>query len=104
MSRGKAAKLLLRSLPPDFFSLTQEELAFTLAKEFGSQPRFRAKQLHDAVFKKGNVNADSISTLPADLRKALSDPSQFTWGRMAAAEILSSRDGTRKWAWRLGRS
>ena len=94
--------MLLRSLPPDFYSLTREELARVLSRtEFGSQPTFRSKQLHQAVYREGKTSPCQIATLPKTLREALGDTSRFTWGRMNEARLLTSRDGTRKWGWKL---
>src|SRR3954464_14417201 len=52
------------------FGLSNEQL--TEAMHSLGQPAYRGKQLSEALYRQWNTTFDDISTLPKDLRKALS--------------------------------
>ncbi len=65
-----------------------------LQKILGGEPKFRIKQIHKAWFDLKIKSYAEITTLPADLRKKLSN---FPWLSVAPKTILKSKiDGTEK--------
>jgi len=63
------------------------------------QPKYRAKQLQDALFK-GARSMDDISTIPKGWRQSLADRGVLT-GRSIKHHEVSAADGTRKFLLRL---
>ena len=63
------------------------------------EPRYRAKQVHDWVYTKGQTEFALMTTLPKQLRERLER--EATVGSMSVALEQCSRDGTRKRLWKL---
>mmetsp|Transcript_9848 Transcript_9848/g.28932 ORF Transcript_9848/g.28932 Transcript_9848/m.28932 type:complete len:441 (-) Transcript_9848:43-1365(-) len=78
--------------------LNEEELA-GLIKELG-QPKFRAKQIREWVYEKGEVDYGNMSNLPAKLQVALAERLPSASGLEVAVQ-QESKDGTIKRALRL---
>lgn len=83
-------KPLLRSLVPD--DLTGLAAAAGL-------PSYRADQLADWLFKQGALTWEAMTNLPAAMRTDLAD--RFDLNGLEVAERQVSRDGTRKFLFRL---
>jgi len=66
-------------------------------RELG-QPRFRASQVHEWLWKHLATSIDEMTNLPKDLRAALQEHSSVGWLEIDQEQI--SRDGTAKWAFR----
>jgi 23S rRNA (adenine2503-C2)-methyltransferase len=65
------------------------------------EPEFRAKQVWDGVYKQLHNNAESLTTLPSQLRKKLSADFEFT--SLTPVAQLQSKDGkTSKTLFELG--
>ena len=78
-------------------SLTRDELSARMA-EIG-QPKFRAAQVQDWIFRKrANAFAD-MTDLPANLRGVLAE--RFTLGTIETVRRLGSHDTTQKFLFRL---
>ena len=75
-----------------------EELKGVLAG--WKEPAFRAKQIFDWLYKKGAVGFDAMSNLPQGLRARLKET--FTLDSLAVETMQTSKDGTRKFLFRLG--
>lgn len=80
-----------------FLSLNKTELQ-ELIKSLG-QPKFRAKQIWQWVYKHGAISFDSMDNLPKDLRFQLNE--RFSLARPLPSSDLISEDGTRKWLLRF---
>jgi len=63
------------------------------------EPKFRAKQILDWIFKKRVSNFESMSNLSPELREALTD--QFTLAPLTHVRLNGSTDTTRKFLFRL---
>ena len=75
-------------------SLIFEEL------ETAAQPRFRARQIADWIYRKRARSFGEMTDLPRPLRAQLA--AQFAFGNMETVRVLGSRDTTRKFLFRLG--
>ena len=82
----------------DFFSLPREELGRLLAEQFDLQ-EYRATQLFDWVYRKGLTDFSDMSNLKKELRSTLS--SQFNFSFLPIADRQISKDGTRKYLFKL---
>ncbi len=60
-----------------------------------SQPRFRARQIYDAVYRRRIIDLSAISTLPRPLREKLA--SELPIGLPAIEKRFDSTDGTRRY-------
>ena len=65
----------------------------------GSQPRFRARQIYDAVYRQRVAGLDSITNLPKPLRERLQ--SQTALGLPMVERVYDSSDGTRRYLLKL---
>jgi 23S rRNA (adenine2503-C2)-methyltransferase len=83
--------------PTDLLALPPAGLG-ALAASLGHK-RFRGKQIHDWLFKKGAQDVDEMRNLPKDLRARLRDAS--TIGTLTLATEQVSADGTTKRLYRL---
>lgn len=72
--------------------LTSSDLT-ALIQKLG-QPAFRAKQLHEWIWKKGATDFDQMSNLPAALRAMLAE--KYTLGALNVDTTQRSTDGTIK--------
>jgi 23S rRNA (adenine2503-C2)-methyltransferase len=81
----------------DLVGLTREEIAAELAA-IGEAP-FRAKQIWHWMYHQGAVEFSRMSSIARPLQEKLAE--RFVIGRPAAAEALTSADGTRKWLFRF---
>jgi 23S rRNA (adenine2503-C2)-methyltransferase len=70
----------------------------TALKEMG-EPAFRAKQVHDWVFKRRVTSFDQMTNLPAGLRQKLA--TLYSLRSMAQATVSGSTDTTRKYLLKL---
>lgn len=64
------------------------------------EPRYRADQLHDWIYKRGARSFDAMSNLPKRLRARLVEDG-YTVGRVTLGRVAESIDGTRKLGIRL---
>ena len=79
--------------------LSPDELS-ALMKDWG-EPRFRARQIYEGLYKHGFDSFDSFTTLSKALRKKLAE--NFVIRRLRQVDSISSeKDGTRKFLWALG--
>jgi len=65
----------------------------------GSQPRFRARQIYDAVYRQRVAGLDRITNLPKPLREQLQ--SEIAWGLPTIDRVYDSTDGTRRYLLKL---
>jgi len=65
----------------------------------GSQPRFRARQIYDAVYRQRVAGLDSITNLPKPLRERLQ--SEVALGLPEIERVYDSTDGTRRYLLKL---
>jgi 23S rRNA (adenine2503-C2)-methyltransferase len=65
----------------------------------GSQPRFRARQIYDAVYRQRVAGLDSITNLPKPLREQLHAATAL--GLPAVERVYDSSDGTRRYLLKL---
>jgi 23S rRNA (adenine2503-C2)-methyltransferase len=79
---------------PLVFDFTREELEATLG-----EPRFRATQLFDALYRQGITDPDSITNLPRSLRASL--PTRFDLNLPRVSATFTAEDGTRRHLVRL---
>jgi 23S rRNA (adenine2503-C2)-methyltransferase len=63
------------------------------------QPAYRARQVYDAVYRRGASDLIQITTLPGDLRSGLASRHEF--GLPAVDRVYQSADGTRRYLLRL---
>jgi 23S rRNA (adenine2503-C2)-methyltransferase len=64
-----------------------------------NEPRFRARQLYQALYNNKVGSIDAITTLPENLRERLSN--RYAVGRPEVDNYFDSRDGTRRYLLRL---
>ncbi|MGF7185704.1 23S rRNA (adenine2503-C2)-methyltransferase [Desulfitispora alkaliphila] len=76
---------------------TVSELSRKL-KSIGSQP-FRAKQIYNWVYKHGSESFEDMLNLPKEMRKKLAN--HFIVNSMKIEKVQSSKDGTKKYLFRL---
>lgn len=62
------------------------------------QPKFRAAQVHEWLWKHLATSIEQMTNLPKDLRAALEENSSV--GDLVVEQELVSEDGTAKWAFR----
>ena len=79
------------------YAFTEEELSAHLISL--GQPKFRARQICDWVYKRGVRSFDEMSNLPKALRATLS--AQLCFGNLELAISQVSQDGTEKRLYRL---
>ncbi len=84
----------------DITGLTLDELKQVLAK--WGESSYHARQIFSWIYKKGIIDFEQMSDLSGDLRKRLKE--NFSICDLELAEILESRDGTKKIIFRLSRS
>jgi 23S rRNA (adenine2503-C2)-methyltransferase len=86
---------------PEILSLDPDQLKQTLAKWFGErgEPRYRADQVFDWIYRRRAASWDAMTTLPKALRADLE--SAFRFPSITLEEERVSADGTRKVLWRL---
>src|SRR5580693_6660295 len=63
------------------------------------QPRFRARQVYDAVYRQRVTGLDSITNLPKPLREKLQG--EVALGLPAVERVYDSSDGTRRYLLKL---
>ncbi|MCB9541632.1 MAG: 23S rRNA (adenine(2503)-C(2))-methyltransferase RlmN [bacterium] len=78
--------------------MDREQIAAVVA-DLG-EPRYRAAQLHDWVFKRGARSFDEMTNLPKAMRQKLVDGG-YAVGRVTLGRVAESVDGTRKLGIRL---
>jgi len=88
----------LPSVPRALFGQSEADLT-TLMLDLG-QPRFRATQLTDALYRTRVTSLDQISTLPANLRHTL-EAANYTVGLPDISQTARSVDGTERYLIRL---
>jgi 23S rRNA (adenine2503-C2)-methyltransferase len=84
--------------PGPLFGLSLSELT-ALMKGF-SQPPYRAKQLHEALYRQRVASLDEITTLPVDLRDRLKAEG-YTVGLPEIVQTARSVDGTERYLIRM---
>jgi 23S rRNA (adenine2503-C2)-methyltransferase len=84
--------------PGPLFGLPLPDLS-ALMKEL-NQPAYRAKQLHEALYRQRVASLDEISTLPADLRDRLKSEG-YTIGLPEIVQTARSMDGTERYLIRM---
>lgn len=82
---------------PSIYSLTLEEWIDWLKEK--NQPKFRAGQIYDWLYKKRVNSIDEMSNLPKDLRALLNEAFQFTTLKTLVHQV--SKDGTQKFLFEL---
>ena len=82
----------MRHPPHHIFQFTPEPLAEWLVER--GQPKYRAKQVLDWVYSKGEVDPGRMSNLPAGLREVLAAEMTFLSGPTVAHQVAT--DGTQK--------
>ncbi|MFN2419885.1 MAG: 23S rRNA (adenine(2503)-C(2))-methyltransferase RlmN [Gemmatimonadota bacterium] len=85
----------------EILSLDPDQLEGTLAKWFGEhgEPRYRADQVFDWIYRRRAASWDAMTTLPKAQRAALE--SAFRFPSLTLEEERASADGTRKVLWRM---
>jgi 23S rRNA (adenine2503-C2)-methyltransferase len=78
-------------------SLLLDELSQQLIEL--SEPRYRAKQIADWLYRKGATSFNAMTNLPQDLRTRLAQ--EFSLDRLETVRVLGSKDTTRKFLFRL---
>ncbi len=78
---------------PSMFGFSREELLKTITAR--QQPSYRAKQLFQNLYARGEKNFDSMTSLPIALRNQLSQ--EFSLLRPSIVDRQESNDGTKKW-------
>jgi 23S rRNA (adenine2503-C2)-methyltransferase len=85
---------------PEFLqTIVGMELGEIQAALGSSQPRFRARQIYDAIYRRRIMDLSAISTLPQPLREKLS--ADLPLGLPEVEKRFDSRDGTRRYLLRL---
>jgi 23S rRNA (adenine2503-C2)-methyltransferase len=82
---------------PPIQSLLRDELAAYLAAH--DEPRYRADQIVDWIYKKRAKSFDTMSDLPQPLRERLAH--EFAFRELETVRVLGSKDTTRKFLFRL---
>lgn len=85
-----------RSLP-SIYSFTLDEWVIWLKEN--NQPKFRAAQIYDWLYKKRASSVEEMLNLPKDLRIALQESFQFTTLKTLIHQV--SKDGTQKFLFEL---
>jgi 23S rRNA (adenine2503-C2)-methyltransferase len=86
---------------PNLIGLDLAEMEMMLGQLSGdSQPRFRARQIYDAVYRQRIAGLESITNLPKPLRERLQD--EVALGLPAVERVYDSTDGTRRYLLKLG--
>jgi 23S rRNA (adenine2503-C2)-methyltransferase len=83
----------LSEIRKDLVGLSRDELAAEMAA-MGAEP-FRARQLWHWIYNRGVTDIAAMTTLSKTFRAELAE--RHVVGRPAAAQTLTSVDGTRKW-------
>ena len=86
-----------KTILPNIRALSEEQLREHFAA--WQQPAFRARQVHDWLWKKQCVSFQEMTNLPADLRNRLE--THFSIPAVAIGDKQHSTDGTIKYAFRL---
>jgi len=81
----------------NFYNFSEQELAALLTS--WKQPKFRTDQIRKAVYEHGITDFQSISDIPNDLRRRLSEI--FAIGTLKLISEQVSKDGTKKRAYEL---
>lgn len=81
----------------DIRRYTPEELK-NIVTAFG-ESKFRAKQIHEWIWKKGILSFDEMTNLSKNLRENLKN--SYTFHTMKVSHIQNSTDGTIKTGWKL---
>ena len=88
----------LTAAPRPLFGLSEADLAALVAAI--GQPRYRATQLAEALYRTRVTSLDEISTLPGGLRAALTEAG-YTVGLPEISQTARSIDGTERYLIRL---
>jgi len=83
-------------MKPALIGLEESDLQQLLGPE---QPRYRARQLYQALYRQRAATLNEITTLPATLREKLA--TETTLGRLELEQRYDSGDGTRRYLLRL---
>ncbi|MBM4291741.1 MAG: 23S rRNA (adenine(2503)-C(2))-methyltransferase RlmN [Deltaproteobacteria bacterium] len=81
----------------NIYALTEEQLQAGL--EALGQPKFRARQVCDWVYRRGVTSFDEMTNLPKDLRADLAG--RYRFGHLSLVTSQRSQDGTEKRLYRL---
>jgi 23S rRNA (adenine2503-C2)-methyltransferase len=65
----------------------------------GPQPRFRARQIYDAVYRQRVAGLEAVTNLPKALRERLQN--EVVWGLPEVERFYDSSDGTRRYLLKL---
>src|SRR5258708_5436389 len=84
--------------PGPLFGLSLPELTAMLRGQ--TNPAYRGKQPHEALYRQRVASLDEISTLPADLRDLLKSEG-YTIGLPEIVQTASSIDGTERYLIRM---
>ncbi len=90
--------------PPNLIGLDLSEIeamlgALSGSASGGAQPRFRARQIYDAVYRQRVSGLDGITNLPKPLREQLHAATAL--GLPAVERVYDSTDGTRRYLLKL---
>jgi 23S rRNA (adenine2503-C2)-methyltransferase len=91
---GNKERIHLKDLSPEAF---EAELACSM--DILGQPAFRMKQIRAWLYKKGVDDFDGMTDLSAPLARLLKNKYAVT--TLQQADVMDSRDGSRKILWRL---
>jgi len=83
--------------PPSLVGLELVDIELLLGSD---QPKFRARQIYDAVYRRRVEDLDRITNLPKPLRERLS--SEAALGLPEIERVYDSSDGTRRYLMKLG--
>jgi 23S rRNA (adenine2503-C2)-methyltransferase len=83
--------------PPSLVGLELADIELLLGAD---QPKFRARQIYDAVYRRRVADLDRITNLPKPLRERLS--SEAALGLPEIERVYDSSDGTRRYLMQLG--
>jgi 23S rRNA (adenine2503-C2)-methyltransferase len=97
MEIASAFGLAMTTQQHSIYDLTPSELAVWLVKH--SQPGYRARQVYEALYQKGQPDPASWTTLPKPMRDELA--SEFPTPGLSLIQQQTSSDGTAKWLWKL---
>jgi 23S rRNA (adenine2503-C2)-methyltransferase len=89
---------MAKDLEPTLVGLSREELA-AVADALG-EPKFRARQLYDAVYRRRVLDAAAMTDLPKRLRERIAAERPVTLTRVR--DVFASTDGTRRYLLALG--
>jgi len=82
---------------PSLYDLSLKELTDWVIQE--GEPSYRARQIFHNLYRRGVADPSQMVQLPADLRNRLSR--SFPRAAVLETEVRQSKDGTRKWLFRL---